>query len=107
MKYHDHKRLDRRSFIAAINASALVAAGTLREGGPLSGSATAAPPAATRRPAVAFLGTVVHTHSHAQHFLDRLTLGYTWNGGWQTPRVQIDRASDLSQRCDHLLFRAQ
>ena len=39
---------------------------------------------------MAFLGTVVHTHSHAQHFLDRHTLGYTWNGGWQKPRIKID-----------------
>ena len=46
-------------------------------------------PAATRRPKVAFLGTVVQTHSHAQHFLDRHTLGYTWKGGWQKPRVQV------------------
>lgn len=42
-----------------------------------------------RRPKVAFLGTVVKRHSHAQHFLDRMTLGYTWNGGWQAPRVEV------------------
>jgi len=45
---------------------------------------------ATRRPKVALLGTVVFQHAHAQHFLDRLTLGYTWNGGWQPPRVQLE-----------------
>ncbi len=45
---------------------------------------------ATGIPKIAFLGTVVHTHSHAQHFLDRHALGYTWNGGWQQPRVQIE-----------------
>jgi hypothetical protein len=44
---------------------------------------------AQKRPRVAFLGTVVKTHSHAQHFLDRLTLGYTWAGGWQEPRVNV------------------
>ncbi len=38
---------------------------------------------------LAFLGTVVYQHSHAQHFLDRLTEGYTWRGGWQTPRVDV------------------
>ena len=38
---------------------------------------------------VAFLGTEVRQHSHAQHFLDRLTLGYTWRGRWQPPRVQV------------------
>lgn len=41
------------------------------------------------RPRIAFLGTVVRRHSHAQHFLDRHTMGYTWNGGWQTPRVDV------------------
>lgn len=41
------------------------------------------------RKRVAFLGTVIFQHSHAQHFLDRLTLGYTWGGGWQQPRVDI------------------
>ncbi len=89
MKYHNHKRLDRRSFIASVGASALVAAGTIGEGAPLSGSAAAAQPSATQLPKVAFLGTVVFTHSHAQHFLDRHTLGYTWKGGWQKPRVQV------------------
>jgi len=29
-----------------------------------------------RKPKIAFLGTEVRTHSHAQHFLDRHTLGY-------------------------------
>src|SRR5215208_2226256 len=41
------------------------------------------------RKKVAFLGTEVRTHSHAQHFLDRLTLGYGWNGKWQEPRVDV------------------
>ena len=40
-----------------------------------------------RRPRIAFLGTVVHRHAHAQHFLDRLTQGYTWAGQWQTPII--------------------
>ncbi len=38
---------------------------------------------------VAFLGTEVRRHSHAQHFLDRLTEGYTWSGQWQKPRVKV------------------
>lgn len=38
---------------------------------------------------IAFLGTVVFTHSHAQHFLDRLTQGYAWHGTWQAPRVEV------------------
>jgi hypothetical protein len=45
--------------------------------------------AAERRPRIAFLGTEVRQHSHAQHFLDRLTQGYSWAGGWQEPRVEV------------------
>jgi hypothetical protein len=41
------------------------------------------------RKKIAFLGTVVHQHSHAQHFLDRHTLGYSWDGEWQAPRVDV------------------
>ena len=38
---------------------------------------------------IAFLGTVVRTHSHSQHFLDRLAMGYGWGGSWQEPRLEI------------------
>src|SRR3954463_787475 len=41
------------------------------------------------RKKVAFIGTEVRTHSHAQHFLDRMTLGYTWGGRWVAPRVEV------------------
>ena len=41
------------------------------------------------RKKVAFLGTEVRQHSHAQHFLDRMTLGYGWRGAWQMPRVDV------------------
>lgn len=45
--------------------------------------------AQSTRKKIAFLGTEVRLHSHAQHFLDRLTLGYAWRGGWQQPRVDV------------------
>jgi hypothetical protein len=77
---------NRRRFLSSIGSAA---AGSMLIGsGPLIRSTTAAE--STKVPKVAFLGTVVHTHSHAQHFLDRHTLGYTWNGGWQKPRVQVE-----------------
>ncbi|MFC1757534.1 hypothetical protein ACFL2H_02040 [Planctomycetota bacterium] len=41
------------------------------------------------RKQIAFLGTEVRQHSHAQHFLDRLTEGYAWAGGWTKPRVDV------------------
>src|SRR3954447_5444892 len=43
----------------------------------------------TPRKKIAFLGTEVRTHSHAQHFLDRMTLGYNWAGEWLAPRVEV------------------
>lgn len=45
--------------------------------------------ASESRKKIAFLATVVHQHSHAQHFLDRHTLGYTWRGAWQMPRFDV------------------
>lgn len=43
----------------------------------------------TARKKVAFLGTEVWTLSHAQHFLDRMTLGYNWAGEWIAPRIDV------------------
>jgi hypothetical protein len=42
-----------------------------------------------RRKKIAFIGTEVRNLSHAQHFLDRLALGYTWAGTWHAPAVDI------------------
>ena len=72
--------LNRRSFLAA-STSALAATAW--------GAAPAR--AADQRPRkkIAFLGTTVYRHSHAQHFLDRHTLGYAWKGHWQEPRFDV------------------
>ncbi len=86
----NHHQHDRRRFLANIGAATLIGAGSHSGLGPAVRCARAAEPLATRRPKVAFLGTVVKTHSHAQHFLDRHTLGYTWKGGWQKPRVKVE-----------------
>jgi hypothetical protein len=45
--------------------------------------------ASAPRKRIAFLATEVWRHSHAQHFLDRHTLGYTWRGAWQAPRFDV------------------
>lgn len=66
----------RRSFLAATGTCVASALGGASES----------------RKKVAFLGTVVHQHSHAQHFLDRHTLGYTWGGAWQAPRFDVASA---------------
>jgi len=68
----------RRTFLSA-SASASVALA--------SAKALGRPP--RRRPQVALVGTEVRRHSHAQHFLDRLLLGYAWEGGWRTPDVEL------------------
>lgn len=69
--------IHRRRFLTAAGGAASVL---------LLGSARGADSARKR---IAFLGTEVRKHSHAQHFLDRLTLGYIWDGGWQQPRVDV------------------
>jgi hypothetical protein len=73
---------DRRTFLAQLSA--------------VAGSTLVMPRATAqnanrnqRRKTIAFLGTEFRTHSHAQHFLDRLALGYGWRGGWQEPRLEI------------------
>ena len=65
----------RRSFLLTTAATAMASV------------AKAAP--AVPRKKIALIGTVVHKHSHAQHFLDRHALGYSWGGGWQQPRVDL------------------
>src|SRR5687768_11948364 len=69
--------LDRRLFLAS--ASALVWASQRLRGQDSN----------SRPKRVAFLGTEVRRHSHAQHFLDRFTQGYTWGGRWQAPRAEV------------------
>ncbi len=69
--------LTRRTFLAGA---------TLAAAGALTPKLRAA---ASQRKKIAFLGTETRVHSHAQHFLDRLTLGYGWRGGWQEPRVDV------------------
>jgi hypothetical protein len=66
--------LTRRSFLTA------TAAGT---------AAVAFARDSVRRKRIAFVGTTVYEHSHAQHFLDRLALGYTWGGKWVAPRLDV------------------
>lgn len=69
---------DRRAFLAQLSTLAVIPATRLSAAAPSS-----------ERKKIAFLGTKVATHSHAQHFLDRLALGYGWRGGWQEPRVEV------------------
>jgi len=71
-------KTSRRSFLAGLTGFA---------GATVLGAPALALAAGRRK--IAFLGTEVRTHSHAQHFLDRLALGYGWRGGWQEPRVDI------------------
>ncbi|MFO0910342.1 MAG: hypothetical protein U0794_18690 [Isosphaeraceae bacterium] len=42
-----------------------------------------------RRKRVAFLGTECRNLSHAQHFLDRMAMGYAWASRWEAPRVDL------------------
>ncbi len=73
----------RRSFLTRVSA---LAGAAIVGPGRIPRAAAASLPT---RKKIAFLGTEVRTHSHAQHFLDRLTLGYGWRGAWQNPRVDV------------------
>ena len=73
--------MDRRQFVASGLVASLGASAFSRA--PL-GADDSKP-----RKRIAFLGTEVRRHSHAQHFLDRLGMGYTWRGTWQAPRLDI------------------
>ena len=76
---------NRRTFLTTLSAagSSLALPSTLRARDQTTSAAE--PP----RRKIAFLGTVVRTHSHSQHFLDRLAMGYGWGGAWQEPRLEI------------------
>jgi hypothetical protein len=63
------------SFLASLNA-------TCRSG-------NAAAVAQQPRKKIAFLGTEVYRHSHAQHFLDRFAMGFATGGKWVSPQVDI------------------
>lgn len=68
--------LQRRTFLAG-TAAGLITASMARG------------QASQPRKRIAFLGTEVKQHSHAQHFLDRHAMGYTWGGKWQMPRFDV------------------
>ncbi|MBI3858184.1 MAG: hypothetical protein HY293_21085 [Planctomycetes bacterium] len=68
----------RREFLAGMASLAAAAA--------LDAEGQEAP---SPRKKIAFIGTEIRTHSHAQHFFDRLTMGYGWRGGWQEPRLDV------------------
>jgi hypothetical protein len=70
--------LSRRSFLQATVAGASLGLGL--------GPAQAQVPAKKK---IALIGTVVYRHSHAQHFIDRFLLGYSWDGQWRTPDVEL------------------
>ena len=52
-------------------------------------AASAALAAAAPRKKIALIITAMFEKSHAQHFMDRLALGYNWAGNWQKPRVDL------------------
>lgn len=43
----------------------------------------------TPRPKIACVATIVHTHAHAQHFIDRFLEGYGWNGRHHRPAMDL------------------
>ncbi len=69
-------RVTRRSFLASSIAASAMATIPSRA-------------AETSRKKIAVIGTAVYKLSHAQHFLDRLLVGYAWGGSWHQPAVDL------------------
>jgi hypothetical protein len=53
-----------------------------------SAAAASAAPAPARKK-IALIATVMFKNSHAQHFVDRLALGYGWGGEWRAPELDL------------------
>src|SRR5262245_16721202 len=70
---------NRRKFVAAVAASAAGAAAWPGSSLPLLAASSPAR-ASRRRLRIALLATEVRKYSHAQHFVDRFTEGYGWQG---------------------------
>lgn len=85
--------ISRRRFVAGLPAVA-AGIGAVGSWGGFHSQAAAQSPASSdaaagRRKRIAFLGTSVYQHSHAQHFLDRLSLGYASGGRWVDPPLEV------------------
>lgn len=72
--------LNRRTFLMGTTAATLASRTAAR---------AMARPARAERKKVALIGTIDRPLSHAQHFLDRMILGYSWDGGWHDPDVDL------------------
>jgi hypothetical protein len=75
--------LNRRQFVSGVAAGIAVPVG-IAAIQPNAHADEVAP-----RKKIAFLGTAVYKHSHAQHFLDRFAAGFASGGQWVTPRVDV------------------
>jgi hypothetical protein len=71
-----NSNLSRRTFLVSTAASAALAFLPVHA-------------AERRRKKIALIGTVMRRHSHAQHFIDRFLLGYSWSGAWRRPDVDL------------------
>ncbi len=74
--------LNRRSFAKALSSAAIATS-------LLPSALSSRAYAAQSRKRIAFLGTDVFQHSHAQHFLDRFAIGYTMQGKWREPMAEL------------------
>ena len=75
--------LNRRQFGKNLAATSVLAALSAASRGAAAGGAH------QPRKKIAFLGTEVYRHSHAQHFLDRFAMGFATGGKWVRPQVDI------------------
>ena len=73
--------VSRRTFIAT--------AGTVAGMTSLAPAAWARKVPKPERKRIALIATEVRLHSHAQHFIDRFLVGYSWEGRWRKPEVDL------------------
>ena len=73
--------VSRRAFIAT--------AGTVAGMTALAPAAWARKVPKPERKRIALIATEVRLHSHAQHFIDRFLVGYSWEGRWRKPEVDL------------------
>lgn len=79
-------QFSRRRFLTGVTSGGIALASAAATAPFITRGATSAGGA---RKKIALVGTVVFTHSHAQHFIDRHAIGYTWKDGWHRPEVDL------------------
>jgi hypothetical protein len=87
MKPPQNSQTSRRVFLGQVARTTAVGAALA------SGAGCARVKTASRgdrgRKRIALVATIIRKYSHAQHFVDRFTEGYGWQGRWHRPEIDL------------------